>query len=477
MKELIANLEKIAEIFIKTCNYVEFERAIKELVDKIISVFIHSTLQDVLNSDSYLSVVKQKAGKCCLSYQGHRFVSVNIWNGEHILVSSPYFYSCTEKRKGRKKKGRKKGNNIDGHFGLSKMGFISRYSPGLVDDICKTSVLAPSQEMAVELLSQKGIEINIKTLRKVCRDVFNIITNNRGKYCFSRTSDEFSGLTLVIGIDGGRIRIRKNKSGRKKKDQKRHSYHTDWKEPKLLSMYFIDSDGKKVKDIKPVYDATMQGMESMTNLLEAYLNSLPDYYQIDQIVFTADGAPWIWTQIENIIKRCLSEDVKIYQVLDYTHAKQAMGEIFELFSKKFKQKEKLWENACGMLWNGEIDEIKSLIDVNLKGNNKLKAQKKWSNYFDKNRKRMQYEKFSKLNIPCGSGGVESAIRRVINMRLKSAGSFWLQQWAEVFLFIRAQIISGRWPHVMENLINRLSDDNVKTTKTYIKTNDYMKMAA
>ncbi len=90
---------------------------------------------------------------------------------------------------------------------------------------------------------------------------------------------------------------------------------------------------------------------------------------------------------------------------------------------------------------------------------------------------MQYAEFSRLHIPCGSGGVESAIRRIINLRLKSAGSFWLQQWAEVFLYLRAQLISGRWIYVMENLINRLSDNYMKNENLQIKTNDYLKMAA
>lgn len=52
------------------------------------------------------------------------------------------------------------------------------------------------------------------------------------------------------------------------------------------------------------------------------------------------------------------------------------------------------------------------------------ALKKWLNYFQKNQGRMQYASFKGLNIPCGSGCVESAIRRVINLRLKSPGVFW-----------------------------------------------------
>ena len=64
---------------------------------------------------------------------------------------------------------------------------------------------------------------------------------------------------------------------------------------------------------------------------------------------------------------------------------------------------------------------------------------------------MQYAQFSAKGLPCGSGHVESAIRRVINLRLKAPGTFWLKEMAECFLFLRSQVISGRWKTFMANL--------------------------
>ena len=61
------------------------------------------------------------------------------------------------------------------------------------------------------------------------------------------------------------------------------------------------------------------------------------------------------------------------------------------------------------LWQGDIEGIKHLIDNNLKTRQKSKALKKWQNYFDKNRTRMQYQDFKKSKLPCGSGCVEDDI--------------------------------------------------------------------
>ena len=66
---------------------------------------------------------------------------------------------------------------------------------------------------------------------------------------------------------------------------------------------------------------------------------------------------------------------------------------------------------------------------------------------------MQYAQFRAKGLPCGSGHVESAIRRVINLRLKAPGTFWLKEMAECFLFLRSQVISGRWKIFMDNLIS------------------------
>ncbi len=64
---------------------------------------------------------------------------------------------------------------------------------------------------------------------------------------------------------------------------------------------------------------------------------------------------------------------------------------------------------------------------------------------------MHYAQFKGKGLPAGSGHLESAIRWVISLRLKAPGTFWLKEMAECFLFLRSQLISGRWNIFMENL--------------------------
>ena len=66
------------------------------------------------------------------------------------------------------------------------------------------------------------------------------------------------------------------------------------------------------------------------------------------------------------------------------------------------------------------------------------------NYFLKNRHRFAYTTMVGLGLPQGSGAVESAIRRVINLRIKGASIYWLPESVDAILLLRSFYKSGRW---------------------------------
>lgn len=57
---------------------------------------------------------------------------------------------------------------------------------------------------------------------------------------------------------------------------------------------------------------------------------------------------------------------------------------------------------------------------------------------------MQYQRLRWVNHPIGSGTVESAIRRVINLRFKAASTVWKEETLQSLLPLRAIAKSGRW---------------------------------
>ena len=51
-------------------------------------------------------------------------------------------------------------------------------------------------------------------------------------------------------------------------------------------------------------------------------------------------------------------------------------------------------------------------------------------------------------LPIGSGQVESAVRRVINLRFKAPGSFWTETTVSGLMHLRAAFKAGRWDEMM-----------------------------
>lgn len=56
---------------------------------------------------------------------------------------------------------------------------------------------------------------------------------------------------------------------------------------------------------------------------------------------------------------------------------------------------------------------------------------------------MDYAAARSSQLPIGNGAVESAIRRVINLRVKSNATYWLRENAEAMIRLRAWIKAGR----------------------------------
>jgi hypothetical protein len=331
--------------------------------------------------------------------------------------------------------------------GLEVLGFIEGGSRHFVSEIVKLALLCPSFQVAREVFCERNIVLNVKTIRRFCRALGRRGLDQRGELSLE-AHEPVGGHTVVIGVDGGRVRERRPKRGKKKQGHRRQGYHTDWREPKLLTVYLHDAEGKVVKTFAPIHDATLGNDDAVFALLESYLRNV-DLSSVDRIVFTGDGAPWIWTQVEHLIDRLGLCPEQVFQVIDYAHATQNLSEIVELAGSKHRPR--LFRRWKTLLFQGKIDALGQAIRTVFCGAKRTQALKKWKNYFQKNAQRMQYQAFRDQALPCGSGHVESAIRRVINLRLKAPGTFWTRDMAECFLFLRSQLISGRWNTFMQNV--------------------------
>jgi len=440
--ELQANLSS-------SMDWNALELSLRDVLHGLIDQVLLPPLQTILDDrEEFLVALKQLAARKGMRFCGFRKTSVRIFTGRTLSISSPYFVKAKSKRK------RKRAPNGSGcHLGLEVLGFIERTSANLASNVIQLAILCPSFSIARNVLHEQGIVLNIKTVQRLCRKFGHGAMNNRGEISFDSKELDLKDLTVLICMDGGRLRQRKRKRGRKPDSLKRQGYHTDWVEPKLLTIQFLDRKGKLRKEIPPIYDATLGNIENFYDLLYLYLQEL-DLINADRIVFCADGAPCLWKRIPDLMRKLNITDW--YEALDYTHAKQNLHKIAEMIPRSLaNHQQEVFEYWKDLMWCGDFDELRSSIELLFHSPKKRKqALNKFDNYFIENKARMQYSVFKDLNLPTGSGAVESAIRRVINLRIKGAGIFWTAEMAEVMLFLRSQFLCGRWATVLNNFVCR-----------------------
>jgi hypothetical protein len=420
-----------------------------EIAEKLLTPVI----EEVLCDTDLLPELKVGAGKMGLHFNGCRPTSIRLLTGKSLPLRSPYFAKAKSKTRPARKSKKRKGKS-GRHFGLDFLGFVARCSMTLGSAVAQAGLLCPSFEIARKTLKFHSINLDVKTIRKITMDLAARAMGRRGKVSISE-ADFVDGKTVLVCIDGGRLRERRVKRGRRPVGQKRQGYHAEWKEPIQIVIQTVNPDGEISKEHLPIYDATMGDLNAAFDLLETYLREL-GVSNADRVVFCCDGARSYWKRTAPLAEKLGVSNC--YEVIDYTHAKQNLYEIIDKLPKNTPAKAKkqiieMWKN---LLWEGRLDQLEKAIGQRIRHSQRRKeALAKFSSYFRKNRSRMQYADFRRLNLPIGSGCVESAIRRVINLRMKSPGIFWKKKTAESMLFLRSQLLSGRWRIMTDNFFKEI----------------------
>ena len=291
------------------------------------------------------------------------------------------------------------------------------------------------------MLAEEGIRVSVNQLRDVTARMGQMLQRMTSQGTLT-VAGNVAGRRIVVSMDGGRVRLRERRGGKTKKGRKR--FAAKWREPRLFIIYAVDDEGRMANDFPPVIDGTLGSCDELFALLLAYLKSL-NLTAAARVLFVADGAAWIWKRIPQLVASLGLKDEQVQQLIDFWHAMEYLGKIADSKSLKGPRKKHWLKIQKNRLWRGEIgtvvDEIKSLI-----GSKKTKDQKTWLNYFITHgltHRRMDYSRSRAHHMPIGSGAIESAIRRVINLRVKSNAVYWLRENAETMIRIRAWIKAGR----------------------------------
>ena len=418
------------------CEHAEFEKQNAALGRKLTSLHHGMALIQAVNSLEMEKVEREfvKALPHKFHSQGTRAKVIHLPEGIAVTLSVTYYHRCRTQKAGQ--------NARRGLFPmLLLLGVGGHYTPQARKRMAKAAALLGSYEEAVEMLAEDGICVSVNQLREVTAGMGRMLQRLTSQGSLT-VKGNVAGRRIVVSMDGGRVRLRERRRGKTKKGRKRFSPR--WREPRLFIIYAVDDEGRMANDFPPVIDGTLGSCDQLFALLLAYLRGL-NLTEAARILFVADGAAWIWRRVPKLIKSVGLKDDQVQQLIDFWHAVEYLGKIAESKSLEGARKKHWVKIQKKRLWRGEIgtvvEEIKTLI-----GSRKTKAQTTWLNYFVTHgltHRRMDYSRSHTNHMPIGSGAIESAIRRVINLRVKSNAVYWLRDNAETMIRLRAWVKAGR----------------------------------
>jgi hypothetical protein len=324
---------------------------------------------------------------------------------------------------------------------------IGGASPGRYDAIAYAAVSLPSYDLSQCLLTRHGV----KTCTSGVRDLTNKVAARARQLgeaeLLLRPKETLAGKRVVISSDGGRTLTRQangelSPGGRARFDAR-------WREPKLFVIEVIDKDGKSCCQHLPIYGCRFSDTDHLA-LLRHYLVHL-EIEQAAEVQLIADGASWIWNKIPAMLEQLGVKGQVTTQTLDYYHAVQHLEELFKTLPARIgkRQRTRWWKRCKEWLWRGQSRGIVRLFSRLYQ--RFPAAMRTELNYFTKHRQRMYYADYESRKLLCGSGIVESAVRRVINLRYKNTSTFWDMDTVEKLYFLRGAVLSKRWDVVMKNL--------------------------
>ncbi len=422
------------------------ERDIRGRTDRLSSLLLGLHLQHSLDSEDLQTEQALLVSRWPkpLKNDGRVQVWVRPAAGDRVPVWVTYY-----RRKGQRRAGKRYAGL---YAGLVLLGSEDRCTPALAAEVSLLAAMLGSLDEARDVLTQRGVVLDIKTLRLMA---YGYAARARVVQQIESTEldDTVSGRRVVISTDGGRIRLRETQRGPKTKKGRRR-YTGAWREPKVLIIYVVNGEGKREASFAPLIDATLKGPEAVFVLLRTYLQRLR-ITQADQVLFIADGAPWIWKRVPLFVQALGLSAEQVHEVLDFYHAAEHLGQVAAL-RKDWKAKMRSrWRNQQRrLLLRGEMERVIAAVRDICRGRNS-KSIRTHRDYFIKNQNRMAYAKLMAMKLAIGSGAIESTVRRVVNLRLKGASLFWCRASAEAILLLRSYDKAGRW-----NLLKHMATSHV-----------------
>lgn len=455
MNAVFQDVESEIDRWSQVRSAAEF-RAMEQDVAAVMRKGADAVTSDILNAiirDPVFQVETTRAARQGGSLRdgGSRDVRVKLLGGGEVRLENLRYLKPN--RRGRPGRKRRNGARGPGGVGLYPMlaalGIWFGVTPAVADEVSRQVADSDSVRSGRAALARRGLDFGHKETLRLVNTFGQRAVQQRDAWlkrvikATPPATGVLRGKRVLIGTDGGRMRERVTKRGRRRAETRHHGYHTPWREPKLLVIYVLGPDGTVEDSFRPIYDATLGDCEEVFDMMLGYLKAL-GADQAKELILVGDGAKWIWDRAAVLADRLGLDPARLTEVVDWYHAVETLHTISKAPAAWSDKKRSTWvKRAKKYLHKGRTEDVVKLID-DLAVGRRSKKVKKHRSYFVRNHHRMQYKTFAEAGIPCGSGAVESAVRRVINLRIKGPAKFWQEGNGNGMLMLRSYLKAGRF---------------------------------
>jgi len=341
---------------------------------------------------------------------------------------------------------------------LEALGIADRISPATRAEVALHVVQAASYREAAAMLARRGLACDVSSLVRISTATAEASIRLRDAALEAALrlpvphDGPLAGKRVRVSVDGGRVRTRRTRRGRKTA-KGRHGFSAPWREPRVLVIDLLDEHGQPDRLRLPLYDVLIGEAEAIWALLIGYLRLLGAAYA-EVVEGIADGAEWIGKRVERLRTLAEMPAAKVVEGLDCYHASQYLSATLATCHTMPKaQRHALYKGLRHALRHQtEGVEVVQEAWRALATTQRSKAILRALDSMEAHAPRMRYVTLETRKLPIGSGQVESAVRRVVNLRFKAPGSFWMEPTVNGLMHLRAAFKAGRWDEVRRGIV-------------------------
>ena len=431
-------------------------QASAQAADQILLVQLTRAHEDATFVAQAIAWARQQS-PVALVHKGLRTTRVLLLGGTRIVIDTPYLREDRRRRRGRRRRTRGP-RGVGCYPVLEALGIADRVSPATRCEIALHVVQAASYCEAAQMLARRGLSCDVSSLVRISTATAEASTRLRDAALEAAlrlpvpADGPLAGTRVRVSLDGGRVRTRRRHRGRKT-TKGRHGFSTPWREPRVLVIDVLDEQGQPDRLRLPLYDVLIDDAEAVWALLIGSLRLLGAAYA-EVVEFIADGAEWIGDRVEYLSRLAEIPTSKLVEVLDFYHASQYLYKTVEWCRGLSKAKRQALYERLRHELRHKTDGVEVMLDElrALATTRRGKVLKRALGYFERHAHRMRYTTLDTRQLPVGSGQVESAVRRVINLRFKAPGSFWMPTTVNGLMHLRAAFKAGRWDDVLGGVL-------------------------